>query len=110
MEHLAADDELVYRVEDCLPLLCFTRALAGRKSLCFEGSLSGAYVEALADSGATHSFVASEYLHRNGISYKPVSVSAAHLANGDQVNILGITDALELKLGAFLYLTHIFGC
>jgi hypothetical protein len=58
MERLAQDDELVYRVTSgSAPTLLSTRALAGKKSLSFEGLRAGAYVLALVDSGATHSFV-----------------------------------------------------
>lgn len=102
MEHMAEDDELVYPVRSLhIPSLRFTRALAGRKSLSFEGLLAGVYVEALADPGATHSFASAEYLRSNNICYNPVSVPDAHLADGTTVRILGVTDSLELKLGHF---------
>jgi hypothetical protein len=101
MEHMAEDDELVYCVQTRAPSLRFTRALAGRKSLSFEGLLAGAYVEPLADSGATHSFVSADFLQNNGICFKTVSVPDAHLADGAAIRILGVTHSLELKLGSF---------
>jgi hypothetical protein len=55
MEHMASNDELVHPVEDGLPRLRFTRALAGHKSLVFEGLSAGAYLEAFADSRTSHS-------------------------------------------------------
>jgi hypothetical protein len=44
MERLAQDDELVYRVTSgSAPTLLSTRALAGKKSLSFQGLLAGVY-------------------------------------------------------------------
>lgn len=102
MEHMAEDDELVYPVRSLsIPSLRFTRALAGRKFLSFEGLLAGAYVEALADPGATHSFASAEYLRANNLWYKPVSVPDAHLDDGTTVRIFGLTDSMTLKFGHF---------
>jgi hypothetical protein len=104
MDHLAQDDELVYRVSlGGAPTLLSTRALAGKKSLSFDGLLAGAYVLALVDSGATHSFVSFQYLNDNHISYDPVSVPEAKLADGTMIRILGVTRLVEVKLGAFRF-------
>jgi transposase InsO family protein len=102
MEHMHEEDELVYMVRQHeLPTLRFTRALGGRKSLSFEGLLAGVFVEALTDSGATHSFASLNFLRSNGISYEPVSMSSANLADGSAIKIVGMTKKLELKIGCF---------
>jgi hypothetical protein len=101
MEHMAAGDALVYAVDENFPRLRFTPALAGRKSLFCEELSAGVCVETLADTGTTHFFASADYLRNNGISFKPVSVPSARLANGTQVRTLGTTSALELKLDAF---------
>jgi hypothetical protein len=88
-------------VEDGLPRLRFTRALAGHKSLSFEDSLAGEYLEALADSRATYSFVSVDFLRRIETSFQQISASAANLANGNPIKIMGITTALELKMSSF---------
>jgi hypothetical protein len=104
MEHMAGTDELVYSVGfPDVPTLRFTRALAGRKSLCFEGLIAGAYVLALADSGATHSFASLNYLHSNNICYDPIAAPDAKLADGTAIGIVGVTKLLEVKLGAFRF-------
>jgi hypothetical protein len=86
MEHMTGTNELVYSVgSPDVPTLRFTRALAGRTSLCFEGLLAGAYVLALADSGATHSFASLNYLHSNNLCYDPIAAPDAKLADGTAV-------------------------
>lgn len=100
MEHMAQDDELVYAVPSaCLPKLRFTRGLAGKRSLDFEGLLAGVYVEALAGSGATHSFDSSKPLHDNGIAFNAIDMPEARMDDGTAVSILGAT---SLKLGPVL--------
>jgi hypothetical protein len=106
MEHMAEDDDLVYPVMSSPSTLHFTRALAGYKSLSFEGLLAGVYVEALADSGATHSFASASFLQNNGISFQPVSVPDARLADGTSVRIMGLTSALVLNMVSFRSSTH----
>jgi hypothetical protein len=76
---------------------------AGRKSLSFEGLLADAYVLALADSGATHSFASLDSLHTHYTSLDPVSVPAARLANGSSLGIKGITRLIEVKIGPFRF-------
>lgn len=100
MEFQASDDELVYRVRTH-PALCLTRELGGRRSLLFESLLAGSYAELLLDSGASHSFVSSQYLAESGITFEHVDFPDASLADGSCVRVLGITKRLELKIGSF---------
>jgi hypothetical protein len=81
--------------------LRFTRTLVGWKSLTFEGLLSGAYVFALVDSGATHSFASAAYLQSHSVLYDSLSMPDATLADGTSVRILGVIKFLDFKISCF---------
>jgi hypothetical protein len=111
MEHTRTDDELVYpvsaesrrAVQHHPPSISFTRCLAGRQSLFFECLvMHDCSCIALADSGATASFVSKSFLHRSGIAYDSI-VSSARLADGSPLAVLGFVKNLPLKMGAMCW-------
>jgi hypothetical protein len=86
----------------CLP--CASRERWQEGSLCLSRVfLAGAYVLALADSGATDSSASFDYLHTHNTSFDPVSVPAARLANGRSLGIKGITRLIEVKFAPFRF-------
>jgi RNase H-like domain found in reverse transcriptase/Reverse transcriptase (RNA-dependent DNA polymerase)/Integrase zinc binding domain/Integrase core domain/Retroviral aspartyl protease len=70
---------------------------SGKKLLHFEGFLQQEVCTFMADSGATHTFVSSQFLALHNTSY--VSINAAvSLANDASVPVLGYLDGM-IKLG-----------
>ena len=66
-------------------------------SLTFVGGLSGVESRVHIDSGATHSFVASHFVHRAGLAVMPAARTVA-LADGQLVKVRGLCRA-RLRLG-----------
>jgi hypothetical protein len=102
MDHAAETDELVYPVKENsvrkLPTLFFTRSLAGRESMVFEALvMRDLLCTVLLDSGATHSFVSTRFMHENKISYKAAQ-SSARLADGQRLAIVGFVKICPSRL------------
>jgi hypothetical protein len=84
-------------VEQSVPELFVSRKLGGRKALFFEALFSGCFCEALADSGASHSFVSVYFLQDNQLSFQPVAAPNAALADGSVLPIVGIARNMRLE-------------
>ena len=63
-------------------------------------SLLPLYCLAFTDSGATHSFISSEYCRRHGLQYKRLRSSVA-LADGSSARVVGVLRRLPLKIASF---------
>lgn len=105
LELTREDDELVYPIKPQVcsappPALCSFCDSFGKRTMCFEVFVAALYSFAFVDSGATHSFVSSEYCSRNRLNFMRLHSSAA-LADGSSVKIVDILRSLPLKIGAF---------
>jgi hypothetical protein len=107
LEHIVEDDELVYPVPNVrkglspIPNLRFLHAVPGKKSLRFEALLRSVFCVALADSGATHSFVSQNFCDRHGLKFSFVT-SHALLADGQtSLPVVGVMWNATLKIHRF---------
>jgi hypothetical protein len=82
------------------PDLCFTRELGSRHPLRFECLINGSYAVALLDSGASRSFVSTDWCKRNQQKYSELSLSG-RVANGSPLTIPGQLSNAWLKLGPY---------
>ena len=83
------DDDLVYPISTVCstsPSVCSFTESFGKRTLCFEVFVAALCCLALTDSGATHSFISSEYCRRHGLQYKHLRSSAA-LADGSSARV-----------------------
>lgn len=89
------DCDLVYK-----PSLCMSK-MFGKRLLKFEGLLAGVYALHMIDSGASASFISTEFALSHGISCLPVDLAPAQLANNTTVPIDGVTNHLWMRIGPF---------
>ena len=97
------DDDLVYPISTVCstsPSVCSFTESFGKRTLCFEVFVAALYCLALTDSGATHSFISSEYCRRHGLQCKHLRSSAA-LADGSSARVVGVLRRLPLKIASF---------